>query len=240
MPDNDSLELRLEYSKRISNLRLDFLKRLDDQGSIAESYCRGIIELHVHFASHGMWCAAYRDGATGEAFVKRRVCASYDVDDDVGDLSVFVWIREVSEGFRPITSFVRLQPLNACNMATVHASKPRLAVRPETIFAIFNQELCAGLGDARIKLGEFKDEVVKGGSEVATDFADQDGDPYGSGNRRDNFNIIRRFCLELSDNGIFVFLPESLKPSVEVRKVFSCPVYSFERAIEYIRSGNGF
>jgi len=64
------LELRLEVSKRLSNLRLELLKCLYDRHSIIERYSLGVIELHVHFALDGMHCARYRrvnpiEGLTG-------------------------------------------------------------------------------------------------------------------------------------------------------------------------------
>ena len=53
-PINDSLELRLERSKRLGNLQLDYLKRLGNQEPIGKSYRCGVTELHVHFASDRM------------------------------------------------------------------------------------------------------------------------------------------------------------------------------------------
>jgi hypothetical protein len=135
---------------------------------------------------------------------------------------------------RPIASLERLQPLDACNMRGVHSYEPRLAVRVETTWLVFNRKLCAILRDAGIELCELENEVIERPPEVVADLPDQNWNPHGGGSLRDKRDIVRRFRIELDDNGIFVLLPESLKPSVEIRKVFSCPVYSFESAVEYV------
>jgi hypothetical protein len=125
-------------------------------------------------------------------------------------------------------------------MVGIHSFEPRLGTPLKVIFSVFDRELRAALRGAGIQLCEFEDEIIESRPQIVANLADQDRDSHRREDWYDNLDIVRRFRIKLNDNGLFIFLPESFKPSIEIIKMFSCPIYSFESAVEYVRSGNGF
>ncbi len=146
------IELRLERSKRISNLKLDFLKRLHDRHTFAELYCDGMVELHVHFADKGMSCATYRKIQGGKFGIAGCVQHSNHIALNDREFPMLVWVRDLAECFRPLASFVRLQPLDYCYMGGIDALEPAsLNPMRESLWRVFNGKLCSVLRDAGIE-----------------------------------------------------------------------------------------
>ena len=236
------LELRLEVSKRISNLQLNYLKRLGDRRSIIERYCGGEAELHIHIAMNRMMCATYRFGNCGERDGIRFVEPMGKMDGpatfDVCEFPVLIWIGNVSEGPRPVTSCVRLQPLDCCYMSGVDALEPaRLNTTIKSLFGVFDGELRHFLLAAGIQLCEFKDEIIERVPEVVCDLADENADDKGRPDTPACVHdlIMRKLWLELKDDSILLFVEPLVDPALQISKVFLCPTYSFERAVEYVR-----
>jgi hypothetical protein len=67
-------------------------------------------------------------------------------------------------------------------MRDVDASEPTLLNPiPETLWLVFNRKLCAVPRDSGIMIGELKNEIIEGATEVVTNLSDQNGNPQGRG-----------------------------------------------------------
>ncbi len=103
----ESLELRLERNKCISNLRFNFLDRLYDRRlSIGESYAAGHVNLHLHgrLTGDGMWCFTFVAPTATEVFLKtgmdvesgvphqseRNACVCQDWSNHGADVSNYI------------------------------------------------------------------------------------------------------------------------------------------------------
>jgi hypothetical protein len=235
-PDLSPLEFRLERLKRLGNLELDYLKRLYDGRPLGELYRRGEMELHVHFAMNGMYCATYRrlDGVKVRS-VDAGIAVGGKTAPDTGEAFVFVAIGQVAQSFSPIASRIRLQPLNRCDMGRIDAFEPSTLFPPrEALFRVFNRKLREVLTDAGIEFGEFKNEVIQGGSEVIDNLPDQNSNVcLDEGFIRTAKNdLVRGIRIELNDNGILLAAQDIGKPLPKISKVFVCPRYSCACAIE--------
>lgn len=231
----NSLELRLERFKRLGNLELDYLNRLNDRRPIGELYVSGEIDLHIHFSMDGMWCATYRCADSIEIpITDSRIPKSSVVPLDADKFSVFVSIGEVSKGFRPIASAVWLQPLDCCHMGCIDPLEPHFRPPRKVLFPVYDRKLRAVLSNAGVMFGEFKDEIIEGAPKIVTNFTDQDS--YSHGYKRicgtHEFEIVRRIRIELGDNFIFL-LPQCMDyPLPQISNVFVCPPHAFKAAIE--------
>src|SRR5258708_4021894 len=105
------LEVRLEVSKCISNLSLDFLECPYDRRSIWERYVAGHVNLHVHGSIDSMRCCAWVAANPTEVTFKTTVAPSSDIASATHEMPVFIGIGTLAEQPRPIASVVRLQPL---------------------------------------------------------------------------------------------------------------------------------
>lgn len=238
-----ALEFRLEQRKRISNLKLDLLQRLGYGRSVIERYSGGEHELHIHFrANEGMVCAAYRPSDCGETGRVGLVEGMRDehcvVSSDPREFPMFVWIGNVPEYASPLASCVRLQPLNCCGMCGVDALEQPARLSPivETLFRVFNRKLCGALLDAGIELSEFEYKIVESASQVVGDLPDEytDNQRWSDAIAHIWNEIVRRIRIELRNEGIFLLYQPFGECKAQISKVFLCPRYSFERAIEYV------
>src|SRR4051794_7764026 len=95
-----SLKFRIELLNSVGNAQEDFLKRLHNRNSIVESYTRAEVNLHVHIlASDGMFCAEYFcSGRVGGRPDK----AELSMETDGRVFSMLVFVRDVSQGTRPV------------------------------------------------------------------------------------------------------------------------------------------
>ena len=229
------LELRLEGNKRISNLCLEFLYRLYDRRTISELDCAGDVDLHIHFSEGGMWCATYWSAdAVKIPVIRSGVYVRLGMASNIGKFPVFVSIGKISESFSPVTSHVRLQPLDCCYMGGIDTLEPSRLPPLESLFRVFDRKLCSVLRAARIQFGEFKDEIIEGASEIVTNFTDKNPDTHGHKSLSENskYRIVRRIRIELNGNRILLLPSDCLNSFLQISKVFVCPPYSFETAVE--------
>jgi len=84
--------------------------------------------------------------------------------------------------------------------------------------------------------GEFEDQIIESAPEIVANLANQDSDahPDTCFDGRDKFECMRRIRVELWDDCILL-MPEGVADSLpQISKVFFCPPYSFESAIEFV------
>lgn len=235
------LEIRLECSKCISNARLDFLQRLYDRRPIFERYAASDINLHLHgrLSGYGMGCLTFEAQAARDVLFDLRMDGNVRKSLMRNDVPVFVRVGDITQPRRPLTSRVRLQSLDRCDMVGIDALEPAL-LEPssEAIFVVFKRKLRSSLLAAGIELGEFKDEVFESGSEVLTCFPDQDSKSHiveGLGWEGDLDNVIGGIRIELDTDRVRLFFEHGVSPRFEISKVFACPRYSFETWIERMK-----
>jgi len=237
-PLSCSRKIRLERLKRFSNAQLDYLKRLYDGTPIDKKYLAGEIDLHVHFAMRGMWCATYRARKAAKARVATSKSVCSETSPNVSELPVFIHVRKVAKNLSPIASIIRLERLEVCNMRGIEALAPDiLCPRPELIFRVYDRKLRELLSLSGIVFKDFKDEVIESATKVVTNLANQDSDTHGR--EREilscGLECVRRVRIEITENGILLFAKRREKPMPQISKVFVCPDYSFEAGIERVR-----
>lgn len=231
------LELRLEVSKCLSRLSLDFIKRLNDVRPLGELYRQGEMALHVHFAAPWRGCAYYRAVLGPKGFAWANDSANPEGGGNGShELPVLVWIRDGLESPCPVASVVRLQTLEHCDMALVDTAEPTsLFLVPETLGRVFDDKLCAIMNHARIKRGKLENEIIKRGSAVVANLSDQDAEA-----ERDRIQIESKYLtgirIELFERGFFLHLPEIFDGSLKLAKVFVCPADPFKGAVERMNS----
>ncbi len=98
------LELRAKRINHEGDLSLQNIKRFYDGASIAEEYAHGLASFHFHVGSVRPYASEYfsasvRDMGTATASLS-------------SEFPMLVWIGNVTKGFRPIDSFVRLVRLD--------------------------------------------------------------------------------------------------------------------------------
>ena len=234
------LEVRLEVSKCISNLSLDFLECPYDRRSVWERYVAGHVNLHVHGSIDGMRCCAWVAANPTEVTFKTTIAPSSDIASATHEMSVFIGIGTLTEQPRPIASVVRLQPLNCCNMAGADAFEPTsLWVSNKIFFRIYNRKLRAALLSAGIEYGQLENEIIESTSEIVTNLPHQNAKLHsreGLGRESEIHDaLVRGIRIELKDNGISLFSKGVIGLRLEIKKAFMCPLYSFETAIERVR-----
>jgi hypothetical protein len=235
-----SLELRLERCKRISNLRLDFLKRLNDGGSISELYASGKMNFHVHVAaSDGMWCLNYRSLSNITKISGRfsGVGVYTDGSADWCKLSMFVWVGDDAESLSPIASAVGLKPLDCCEMSGLEKIPAGFLPTSEFIFRAYNGKLRELLLDSGVQFDKFENEVIESGAQIIANFSDKNTKTRACEcfSREKWLRIMRGTRVELHRHGFFLKPEDGREPLLKVRQMFLCPSYSFEHAVEYVR-----
>lgn len=217
---------------------MEYLKRFYDRRSVVERYLKEDISIHVHGIA--TWidsdvkecCLTFNtwvddDWPLGGRLNGKNFRESYD-----GQRSMLVWVGNVPERARPITTIVRLQKLYTCLVSERKALKARLPVgSPKgsiapTLFATFDRKLCLLLNLAGIEDGKFIDKIIKGAAKVVYGLADEDAESW-----RDKPSA------QIDDYGasdLWVYVPhrwsegtpENRGFSFEPRQVLFCPTYS--------------
>lgn len=175
-------------------------------GSLAESYAEGGHELHIHFLAGlvnggiaGDWCAIFNraedwlDFVSSEAFnPEREARGSKKRNVRQPVLVLDGKLVELPKGVvgGPVPSVVRLQPLDNCFRAWVDA--PKHVIEFGRILFEEGWEPRFSFDAARhwpalAGDGEFKDEVVEGGTQVVDTVADDEAKFIG-GRRLENFD----------------------------------------------------
>jgi len=240
---NDSLKFRLERIKCLSNLQLKLLQYVHGVPygdsctflSTAELYARKEAIIHVHgLVGDFPFCVTLGLLDRNGHYCKRTGCC---------ELPVFIRIGHVSEGACPITSFVRLQPLNICNMIGGESGNITFMSTGETIFAILDRKLRAVYDFFGIETCQLINEIIQGGSQIIDNFAYKYGENIGDGfcthghlpnTKADPLSIFRegQFWIFINGNIITHFLAEGANPTIQIRQVFACPINPFISAIE--------
>ena len=157
----NSLELRIEDIKSLSNLQFQLLQSvyIHDNRSIGELYVNREAILHIHGLISGYrFCANLRKAIS-------------NIERGYGEPSVFVRIGEIGESMRPVTSVIRLQPLDNCDVFVADSFEVGIALSLEILYAIINRKLCAIFNLAGIQTCQLIDEIIHGGSQVVGDFS---------------------------------------------------------------------
>jgi len=224
----DTLKVRLERLKHASNLRLDFLKRLYDRRSVGELYCSGESNLHIHFRTVGSYCATYCAGHITEV-VKMVPVNDVNREFTIG-LSgnkgpVLVGVGQVFENGRPVTSTVRLQRLDCCNMCGIESVEPSSIYPPfKSLSLVFDRKLGAIYDEPGIENRKFIDQIIERRPEIITNFSDQDAKAVVEGEFHVPYDdLIRVFRIGLNQNHLHLFAPPSSGMPYKISKVFFCP-----------------
>ena len=180
---NESLELRLERIKSRSNLALQNLQRFHDVSSIRQRYAEGILQVNM--------CVRVTPSAAPQYFARTIIQASanaalhdagsLDESANGGQLPVFVWVGDVSQGFCPCASLIRLERLNGIDVMLMESRQRRIGSRfkaPLWVFAIdldvFDEKLSSFLFRPGVLPRQFVEEVVECGTKVVDDFPNND------------------------------------------------------------------
>lgn len=228
-------ELKIEINKRLSNARIDFIKRLYDRRPVVEQYLDGDCDIHVHFTTGiHRWCANYISCRAAGVSVKG------DAPSDVDESVVLVEVVEVPEHRDPVASLVRLQTLDHCNMGFVDALEVGVTPSGEAIGVAFNRELSARWLSISSQEGKSVDEIIQRAAEIVTNFTNQnragDWDRKGRplADTRPYEEIVRRIRIKLGYEAVFVLFGDDVQFFPQITKVFLCPVYSPAGAIKAV------
>jgi hypothetical protein len=140
---DESLELRLERIKSRSNLALQNLQRFHDVSSIRQRYAEGILQVNM--------CVRVTPSAAPQYFARAIIQASanaalhdacsLDESANGGQLPVFVWVGDVSQGFCPCASLIRLERLNSVDVMLMESRQTRLGSRFKAPLWVFPIDL---------------------------------------------------------------------------------------------------
>jgi len=228
------LELRLERIKRFSNLRLQLLQSVyvHDGRTCAELYMDGSAVIHIHGVVGATRFCARLQNVNSILRGGLRYC----------EFPVFVGVGEVSNQLCPITSIIRLQLLDSCDMFSAQTFEIASAPTPEDILAVLDRKLSFLLNRAGIKACKLIDEIIEGRPQVIDDFPNENLDDmrnFGDFNferSNDIASLVRRFWLTINDNTIAYSLAEDVNPTIQIRQVFICPSNPLISAIEWVHS----
>ena len=157
---------------------------------------------------------------------------------DLGEFPMSVSVREIAQSGGPVTSVVRLQPLNCCYMSGIDTSEPSALLPPrEALWIVFDRELRTALYAAGVMACKFEDEVIQRTSEVIANLPDQYAHAHRSAKFAafdDNLQAVGRFLVELDNEGAHLLVGDGGNPCPQVSKMFFCPYYTLQRAIESV------
>lgn len=155
-------------------------------------------------------------------------------------MPVFVRIGEFSNKLCPITSFVRLQPLDSCNMVITNAFEVGITPTIETIFRFLDGKLSAILDRSRIEACQLIDQIVKSGSQIVDDLAYNDADDIWNSrgfkfkHSEDIASFIMRLWIGMYNNTIAYRLTKDIDPTIQIKQVFICPINPLISAIQRV------
>ena len=156
------LELRVEVTKDLGNLRLELLKTFYDRRSVAERYLDGNIALHVHLLTgKNSFCAAWRKSDGNRT-------------DDSSKVPVFVGVGQITEPSYPVASAERLQPLDGCDVFGGQGIPKVVSCEKalESFFRICDRKLRVIYDSLGIKAGQLIHQVLQGTTQVLRDLSD--------------------------------------------------------------------
>jgi hypothetical protein len=233
------LELRLETIKSLDNFEYKLLKCFYNGRSILENYLKRENVLHVHgLVGKKGFCAIYLRADNNRAIHN-------------GNSSVFVGIGDISKLSRPLATIERLQPLDSCdvfraNSSEVFASPLIFDVTDSSIkrfWRVLDWKLRSLYFLLGIEAGQRINEVIKSGSEVIGDFADNNAEffrnrDWATSDIADINELIpfdrTPYTLVINGNTINLILAKDIDPSFQVTEVFACPIDPLISAIQAV------
>jgi hypothetical protein len=122
-------------------------------------------------------------------------------------------------------------------MGGVDSFEVGLSPSSETLGRTFNRKLCAVLLAAGIELGECENEIVESASQIVTSLPNQNSDAHCYESlawQERSWTSLRELRIELQSDRILLQTQSLGDFPFQINKVFICPPYSFESAIESV------
>jgi len=227
------LELRLEVTKDLGNLRVELLKALYDRRSVAERYLDGYVVLHVHgLTGKDGFCATWKKGDDNRT-------------DDTCKVPVFVGVAQFAKSSYPVASTQRLQPLDSCDVIRGQGVSKIVPCEEvlESFFRICDRKLRVIYDSLGIKAGQLISQVVEGNTQVLCDLADEGADPQGGrddegGDRSPNCRNSPAIWqgedswLAIQGDTVVCSLAQGVDLGLQILQVFPCPAHPVISAIE--------
>ena len=233
------LELRVEVTKDLGNLRLELLKCFYDRRSVAERYLDNNVALHVHALTgkNGL-CATWRKSDDNRT-------------DDSSKVPVFVEVGEIAKPSYPVASTKRLQPLDSCDVLGGQGVTKVVSCEEvlESFFRICDRKLCMIYDSLGVKAGQLINQVVEGNAQVLRNLSDQRTDPQRS--RDDEGGEGAPHCpnlpavwqgedswLAIQGDTIVCSLAQGVDLGLQILQVFPCPTHPLISAIQRMHEAN--
>jgi len=186
----ESLELRLKRINRRGNRPLENLKRFQQERFVWKRYVDFVLRIDIDIST------ALPDSRKNffrltlhRAFAASNDCVTRTTSTNGYQFPMFVWVGNITEGFRPCDSVVGLQTLNLVDMPLVQSAQVSFrAGLKAALFVfgierdIFDEELRSVLTTAGIVPREFVDEVIEGRTQIVNDLTNYDRHIDGNGN----------------------------------------------------------
>lgn len=226
------LKFRMEITKSLGNLRNQLLQVFYNRLTVAERYRDGSVAIHVHMT------------ASKDCFCYTRVNGDDDRTPNYGEGFVLVWVGELGEPLRPITSFVQLQPLDSCDVLATEVSSEVVPSEEllELFWRICDRKLCAVYDALGIKAGQLIGQVIQGGPQVLNDLSAKSANSRRSRNlghsgRTNGYSTPPTLDsgdshLVIEGNAISYLLGQVPNQGLKSVQVFACPVDLLIRAIK--------
>ena len=240
------LELRLKRLNRISNASLDNIKRFHEGSSIWKRYVDGVLTLEIYVSVGTCTSTDYFVGIVVKrppnAAFGKACCLPSAIDGY--QMPMLVRVGNLSQGFRPCASVVRLQQLDVPDVLVAQSSQISFRPRIKTAITVFNvglnildDELSASLVTSRILDCKFVDEIIESSAQVVDAFTSKDGEVFGDTNEGlilDTTSKSLPRCaqqfrgrkLVLGEEFVLISFPKSLNDNVHLMNVNIGPAES--------------
>jgi hypothetical protein len=149
------------------------------------------------------------------------------------EVSVFVDVAQVGEGFKPLASVVRLQLLDRCDVGGIQSAKESF-VTFESLWSALDRKLCLLAGVPAVQALKIDNKVVKRSAITVGCIADEDTAPIRDGGEIVGCNLeqfsplarlYRTARLRLDINGLSLSLTGSVVQRFQFKQVFCAPRY---------------
>lgn len=247
--NGDSLELRLERINRRGNLALKNLERFHDWSlPIWKRYIDEVLEVYVDFCITDTNGPARIVIKTSDSSLGNRAPLDQTSTKD-GQLSMFVWVGNIVEGFRPCASTIRLEVLDKDDV--VMTQPPQLlqgilaekvtTVGRSPIFGVLDGELSSLLLTPGILPREFVDEVIEGGPKIVDRLPNHDscveGNIHKSATREAQIAALAHLEMQsihllLGNDCILCRFPEAFNNACQLANMSIRPIDPSECTIE--------
>src|SRR6266478_6600195 len=164
----ESLELRLKRIKRVSNLRLEHLKRWHECKSLVDGYQNSVLDIHTHLVFEGVGvCGVYRklDSAHEHTVLQQN------------EIIVLCEVGKHLEKYSPTASLVRLQLLDLCDMRAADTFEGSPASFFEFLWRMGDRKLTSLMLAPAIEDGQSPDQIIERSPETVSRFPGNDSYP---------------------------------------------------------------